>query len=76
MVCCREKVISHVGPAGVLAIPPEFSRGDVEAMIEEARGFAAEYSELSAYHRNALCGYCLQAPLKVYCFYKESCAGE
>ena len=42
-----------------------FSRRDVEAMIEEARNFAAEWLELRAIHQNRLYGYCLRAALKV-----------
>ena len=48
-----------------MAIPLHFSRADVEAMIAEARLFAAEWAELRAQQRNRMHGYCLRAPLKV-----------
>lgn len=65
LVLCRSKDVCHVGAAGVLAIPPDYSRADVEAFIQEARLFAAEFSELSAHSRRALIGYCLRLPLQV-----------
>lgn len=54
-----------MGAAGVLAVPLQYSRADVESMIQEARLFAAEWAELRAVHKNRLHGYCLRVPLKV-----------
>lgn len=55
-----------MGPAGVLAIPSEIPRQEVESMITEAQTFAGEWLELRAVIRNRLIGHCLQAPLQVY----------
>lgn len=55
----------HVGPVGVLALPPNVTRPMLEAMLADAREFVADWLEMRPVFQHRLFGQCLRAPLQV-----------
>ena len=66
ITCCRTADSVHVGPAGVLALPPHITRPILEAMLTEARDFVAEWQEMRPVFQHRLFGQCLRPPLQVH----------
>ena len=54
----------HVGPVGVLALPPDVDTRELAAMVADAQEFATEWAELRAVLQNRLHGRCLRSPLQ------------
>ena len=72
---CRTADSVHVGPAGVLALPPHITRPTLEAMLTEARDFVAEWQEMRPVFQHRLFGQCLRPPLQVEHFEVASALG-
>ena len=75
IVRCRTADSVHVGPAGVLALPPHITRPTLEAMLTEARDFVAEWQEMRPVFQHRLFGQCLRPPLQVKHFAVASAPG-
>ena len=65
---CRKPDTVHVGPVGVLALPPDVDTRELAAMVADAQEFATEWAELRAVLQNRLHGRCLRSPLQVSSF--------
>ena len=65
ILLCRTADSVHVGPAGVLALPPHITRTMLQAMLAEARDFVAEWQEMRPVFQHRLFGQCLRPPLQV-----------
>ena len=66
MVYGRTASSVHVGPAGVLALPPHVTRPVLETMLADACEFVADWLEMRPVFQHRLFGQCFRAPLQVY----------
>ena len=72
--CHRDEKKVHFGQVGLLALPGWVTAPVLEQWMQEARDFAAEWTELRPLHQNKLCGRCLRAPLQVsFSAYGKGC---